>query len=79
MSVPLDLPARFLWRLRRLHSFLFSPKYIIHPSAHRTGVRHRGKLAAGLCILAVDNFSESELQKGKDSLTAGVFSQLPAS
>lgn len=59
--------------------FLVSPKYIIYPSAHRTGVRHRGKLAAGLCILAVDNFSESELQKGKDSLTTGVFSQLPAS
>lgn len=25
MSVPLDLPARFLQGLRRLHSFLFSP------------------------------------------------------
>lgn len=59
--------------------FFVSPKYIVYPSAHRTGVRHRGKLAAVLCILAVANFSESELQKGKGSLTSGVFSQLPAS
>lgn len=59
--------------------FFVSPKYIVYPSAHRTGVRHRGKLAAVLCILAVDNFSESELQKGKGSLTTGLFSQLPAS
>lgn len=78
MSVPLGLPCQVPLEAQKAPFFFVSPKHIIYPSAHRTGVRQRGKLAAGLCILAVDNFSESELQQGKDSLTAGVFSQLPA-
>jgi len=34
-------------------------------------VKHRGKLAAALCILALVTFSESELRKGNDSVTPG--------
>lgn len=46
-------------------------KYVVYPRVRRTRVRHRGKLAAALCILALVTSSESELRKGNDSMTPG--------